>query len=76
MPPQYKLNDLFNEHFSQLIFFEKYIVAKNWQGGGELLLKHITMDNTLTYHVIDRAGFTLCRASGTLEIFAKSSCQI
>ena len=58
MPPQYKLNDLFNEHFSQLIFFEKYIVAKNWQGGGELLLKNITMDNTLTYHVIDRAGFT------------------
>ena len=31
---------------------------------------------TLTNYVIDRAGFTLSGAPGTLEIFAKSSCQI
>ena len=31
---------------------------------------------TLTSHVVDRAGFTLRRASDTLEIFAKSACQI
>ena len=30
----------------------------------------------LTNHVIDWAVFTLREASGTLEIFAKSSCQI
>ena len=31
---------------------------------------------TLTKHAIDRPGFTLRRATGTLEIFAKSSYQI
>ena len=30
---------------------------------------------TLTNHVIDRAGFTLRGAFGTLEIFAKASCK-
>ena len=31
---------------------------------------------TLTSHVIDRGGFTLRGAPGTLEVFAKSSCLI
>ena len=31
---------------------------------------------TLTNHDIDRAGFKLHGAPGTLKIFAKSSCQI
>ena len=31
---------------------------------------------TLTYHVIERAGFTLRGVPGTLKIFAKFSCQV
>ena len=54
-------------------FFQSVLPRKNWQGGGELLLKNCTIDGyVLTNHVIDRAGFTLCGAPGTLEILAKS----
>ena len=52
--PQFKFNNLFNEHFPWLIFFQKYIVAQNWQGG-----KIVRWIVTLINHVIDRAGFTL-----------------
>ena len=54
-------------------FFQSVLSRKNWQGGGELLLKNCTIDGyALTNHLIDRAGFTLCGAPGTLEILAKS----
>ena len=53
--PQFKFNDLFNEHFLQLIFFLKSILSrKNWQGRGELLLKNITIDGYAINHVIGR----------------------
>ena len=38
-PPQLKFNNLFNDHF-----LKKYLVRKNWQGGGESLLKNGTID--------------------------------
>ena len=40
-PPQLEFTNLFNEHFSWLMFFSKYFERKNWRGGGELLLKMI-----------------------------------
>ena len=43
MTPQFKFNNLFNEHFSSY-FFKKYFVRKNWRGGGESLLKNGTID--------------------------------
>ena len=42
-PTQLKVNNLFNEHFSQL-FFYKYFVRKNWRSGGESLLKNGKID--------------------------------
>ena len=42
--PQFKFNNLFTEHFSWLIFFRSLLPGKNWQGGGELLLKNGTID--------------------------------
>ena len=45
MPPQFKFSSLLNEHYPQLIFFEKYVLSrKNWLGRGELLLKNDTID--------------------------------
>ena len=40
--PQLKFNNLFNEHFSWLIFLT-YFVLKNWRGGDELLVKNGTI---------------------------------
>ena len=43
--PQFKFNNLFNDQFPSLIFFFKTIFSnKNWRGGGDLLLKHGTID--------------------------------
>ena len=43
--PQLNFNNLFNEHFPLLFLFcLKYFVRKNWQGGGEALLKNGTID--------------------------------
>ena len=41
---QFKFNNLFNEHFPQLIFLKSILSRKNWQGSGELLLKNIATD--------------------------------
>ena len=43
--PQFDFNNFFSEHFPQLIFFQKILSRKNWQSGGELLLKNVTMDS-------------------------------
>ena len=43
-PSQLKFNNLLNEHFPWLIFFQKYFVRKNWRGGVESLLKNGTID--------------------------------
>ena len=43
---------------------------------GNCYLKMMHLIVTHTNHVIDWPGFTLRGALGTLEIFAKSSCQI
>ena len=37
--PQFKFNNLFDDHFPSY-FLKKYFVCKNWQGGGESLLKN------------------------------------
>ena len=43
--PSIKFNYVINKHFPKLIFFFKSIFScKNWQGGGELLLKNGTID--------------------------------
>ena len=53
-PPQFKLNNFFNEHFPKLIFFFKSILSrKNWRDGSELLLlKNGTVNGTPTNQVI------------------------
>ena len=43
--PVLKFNNLFNEHFPKLIFFKSILSRKNWQGGGELLLKNGSIDS-------------------------------
>ena len=46
-------------------------------GGSALLLKNDTIDDYVyTKHVFAQAEFTLHGAPGTLEFFAKSSCQV
>ena len=40
-PPQLKFNNLFNKRFP---YFFKVFRAKNWQGGGESLLKNGAID--------------------------------
>ena len=42
MTPQFKFNNLFNEHFPS--FFFKYFERKNWRGGGKSLLKDGPID--------------------------------
>ena len=47
-------------------FFQKYLLHKNWRGGGELLLKNVQYIVTPTNHDFARGGFTLSWAPGTL----------
>ena len=49
---------------------------KNWQGGGELLLKNGTMNSYAYKPCFDRARFTLRGALKDQKIFAKSCCQL
>ena len=42
--PQFKFNNLFNEHFPQLIFFKSISSRKNWRSGGELFMKNSTIN--------------------------------
>ena len=48
------------------MFFKSIWLHKNWQGGGELLLKNVQYTVTPTNHIIARAGFTLSWNPGTL----------
>ena len=73
-PPQFKFNNLFNEHFPWLNFLS-ILSRKNWRGRGELLLKNDAMDGFAYKPFYCRAGFTLRGAPGTLGIFPTSSCQ-
>ena len=59
------IQNMFNEHYPQLIFFFKSILShKNWRGRGKLYLKNVQKMVTPTNHVIARAGFTLRGTSG------------
>ena len=35
----FKLNDLFNKHFPELIFFKSILLRKYWHSGGGLLFE-------------------------------------
>ena len=37
--PQFKFNNLFNQHFPMLFFFKNISSRENWRGGGGLLFK-------------------------------------
>ena len=43
-PPQFKSNNLFNEHFPYVIFFKSILSRKNWKGVGEWLFQNGTID--------------------------------
>ena len=62
--------------FPERFLFKSISSREYGQGGYELLLKNSSVDSYPTNHVIDRAGFTMRGASGTLEFFAKPSFQI
>ena len=76
MHGQYKFNNLFDEQYPKLIVFKVYCRVKTGKVEVNCYQKMVLWIVTLTNHVIDEAGFTLRGAPDTLEIFAKSSCQI
>ena len=61
--PQFKFNNLFNEHFPSY-FFKSILLHKNWRGGDESLLKNGTIDDFAYKTCYSGAGFTLRGASG------------
>ena len=76
-PPQFKFNDLFNEHFPILFFSKVYCRVKT----GEVEVNVINKwDNRmmvmLTNHLIAPGWVYIARALDNLEIFATFFCLI
>ena len=54
--PQFKFNNLFNEHFPEL-FFKSILSRKNWRGGDTLKSKNGTIDGyAYTQYVMTLGG--------------------